>query len=619
MVNNTITIDKLLEALEPYDTDLFVTGYSGSGVMRRISWGNIRRKIVEDIDLKISTLSQIAPEFVESTSEMKDQSKIYLMPDGYLYAYMKAKIYRNWLLEAEDDSGNYYNGGQGYKDKYRLNSSGTEAYDNADIATTGFIPFKIGDVLRFKNVNISSTDSGYNQYFAVYDSNKNKLRSGYASNYNKALPDDFEMDASGNWALFDTRNIEELNKDIDWSDTSYFRISAPGFSSNTIITINEKIEGVQEDVGGGGNIAKAWMNTGLQFIPADYENRIIELEHAKTILSDRITEIEKQLDGSQNVSSDDNSLPSYWITHLEERCDDIRQAMENAGRNKSSFFWYHDAHWNYNSGKSPLLLKYMYKNTPINKTNFGGDIVNNEPTNLTDRETMKYLWQWRKMIRDLPNHHSAIGNHDDGNTTDKIFPANYIYAYLLAPEENNDVILGDGFYYYIDNKSEKTRYLYLDTAYEIYKDVSSTQLAFVNEALKSTPDNWHIVAIAHLWHNTNYTTSPPTVSDISIGASKLLALFDDYNARNGSFSTCKGRVEFCIGGHCHIDHDSRSDGGIPVILTETDSGQVRSGLTYTVGTITESSVNAIIASYEENKIYIIRVGRGESREVILRT
>lgn len=313
-----------------------------------------------------------------------------------------------------------------------------------------------------------------------------------------------------------------------------------------------------------------------------------------------------------------DSVPEYWQAELDNGVEAIRKAAETAGRNKSAFLWYTDAHWNNNSQMSPTLLKYLYEHTPINKVIFGGDIVNNEPTaeTIDDRTIMAYLWEWRHAIRGL-NHHSVIGNHDDGSTTNNIFPENYIYAYLLASEESNDIVYGDGFYYYIDDKCEKTRYLYLDTT---YKGRGDKQLTFVKEALLTTPDDWHIVAIAHIWYQPDYEqydVRPIPIKGLDDYSAKIIALLDSYNAREGDFATCGGKVEFCIGGHTHIDYDGRTPGGIPIILTETDSKHIRSTLTYTEGTITESSVNAVIPIYDDNKIYIIRIGRGESRVVVI--
>lgn len=324
-------------------------------------------------------------------------------------------------------------------------------------------------------------------------------------------------------------------------------------------------------------------------------------------------------------------IPAYWQSALDAGVKKINSTMLEAGYNKSAFLFYTDAHWNYNSKKSPDLLKYLYLHTGMNKTFFGGDIVLNESA---DEDAMSYLWQWREQLKGLPNHHSVVGNHDDGNTTNNLFSEQYVYGYLLAAEETPDVIRGEGgLYYYMDSPTEKTRYLFLDTAFQtaLY---DAQQLEFFADALKSTPDNWHIVAVAHTWYDTNYEENPPVVGGLSYASQKVLGMFDAYNARKSGtmyvqasstdttttsfaydFTSCGGKVEFCIGGHTHWDYDGASDGGIPVILCETDSTLVRSGLDATLGTANEACVSGIIADYDAGKITVVRVGRGVSRVI----
>ncbi len=307
-----------------------------------------------------------------------------------------------------------------------------------------------------------------------------------------------------------------------------------------------------------------------------------------------------------------NDIPDYWKDALDQGANEIRQAMETAGRNKSAFLFYSDAHWTYGSQMSPKLLKYLYKNTSMTKTFFGGDIVDTESS---DREAMKYLYEWREMIKDLPNHHSVVGNHDDGNSTDKLFPAEYIYSYLLAAEEAPNIVYGDGMYYYMDEPCEKTRYLFLDTA---YKGVDDEQIAFVKEALKSTQSGWHIVVIAHAWYQLDYDSyseRPVPIKGVDTNASQIMAILDNYNSRDGEFADCDGWVEFCIGGHVHYDYDNTTSTGIPIILVETDSYHTRGSFTSTAETTTESSVNGIVADYGNHKVHVIRVGRGESRDI----
>ena len=64
---------------------------------------------------------------------------------------------------------------------------------------------------------------------------------------------------------------------------------------------------------------------------------------------------------SQEIAGKNENVPNYWQVELALKADKIRQAMENAGRNKSAFLFYSDAHWNYGSQMSPKLLNYLYK------------------------------------------------------------------------------------------------------------------------------------------------------------------------------------------------------------------------------------------------------------------
>lgn len=319
-------------------------------------------------------------------------------------------------------------------------------------------------------------------------------------------------------------------------------------------------------------------------------------------------------------------IPPYWQAELDEGVDTINAALEQAGRNKSSFLWYHDSHWTNNSKMSPKLLKYLQDNTALNKVNYGGDIVSTEAA--ASRDDWDYIYEWRNAVRNLKNHHSVLGNHDNdipGLDTDKA-----IYAYLMAGEETPDIVRGGDFYYYIDDVNEKTRYLYLDTSMCTTLTNKGNPLAvqFVVEALKSAPEKWHIVPISHIWFlYDNYST--PKVGQIPDYCQQLFNVFDAYNAKgNGSvtvngtavsydFASAVGKVEFCIGGHTHVDMDFSTTGGIPVILTEADCYETRGGYSCAPGTVGESAVDGIIADYDAKKISIIRIGRGESREVAL--
>ena len=336
----------------------------------------------------------------------------------------------------------------------------------------------------------------------------------------------------------------------------------------------------------------------------------VEVLKGSTVLTDKyrctlINDLNAVMQGNGETSGAaeaSNAIPAYWTEELKAKAGKINEYLMAAGRKKSAFLCYADAHWTNNAQKSPKLLEYLYQNTGMNKVVFCGDIVDEETT-------MDYIWKWRAAVRGLPNHHSVPGNHDDGNTTNNLYTENQVYGFLIAPEETPDMTTGEGLYYYIDRPEEETRYLYLDTA---CYGVTVAQKAFIKNALLSTPTRWHIVAIAHRWYDANYNENPVTVGELNPDALAVLDMFDEYNAKTEDYKNCTGWVEFCVGGHTHMDYRGQSTGGIPVILVCTDSAHTRSGEAYEAGTIRESAVFGIIANYATARIDVVGIGRGGS-------
>ncbi len=542
---------------------------------------------------------------------------------------------KNKLPFATDENGVIYNE-TGYKVNTEFSYALDEETDSDGICLSGFIPFWGEEVIRIGNITMNKESDKTCRIF-FFDENKTWLFTMNA----EALTDscNAQWDENGNLAEFTAPSS-------DFSQ--FFRIQAAAIDDNSSVVIDNGdsniyeeyvwIDGSWERLGGtqidlskyakskdiptktsqldndSGFVTDAEMESSIESALADAKESGDFDGYTPVKGTDYFTEADKAEIVEEVVASigsvDAAAIPAYWQTALDEGVEAINTAMTTAGYNKSAFLFYSDVHWNYGSQMSPKLLKYLYQHTAMTKTNFGGDIVNDEAA---DYDSMSYLWEWRNQIKDLPNHHSVVGNHDDGNSTNNLFSEQYVYGYLLAAEETSGIVRDEsGLYYYIDNSPEKTRYLYLDTA---YKGATDEQVAFVKEALLSTPEGWHIVAISHIWHDTIYSGANREVGDLNANASILLAMFDNYNSRIGDYADCGGWVEFCIGGHTHLDHDSTSSTGIPIILVATDSQHTGGGASFTYGTDTEASVNGIIADYDNHKIYVVRIGRGESREI----
>lgn len=79
--------------------------------------------------------------------------------------------YTNLVATSTDSSGNLFNG-TGYKNGYRLNSSGDETA-NGSSTVSGFIQYNVGDIIRTKG-DVQGNPQAY-IYIAIYDSNKTKV------------------------------------------------------------------------------------------------------------------------------------------------------------------------------------------------------------------------------------------------------------------------------------------------------------------------------------------------------------------------------------------------------------------------------------------------------------
>lgn len=344
-------------------------------------------------------------------------------------------------------------------------------------------------------------------------------------------------------------------------------------------------------------------------------------------------EIRTQLSITQTLTVDEmpgmiktigsNIVPDYWKITLVSRENTINSALSEARSDRSAFLWYTDAHWTTNYGTSPRLLKHLSTHTNMTKTFFGGDVATAKSGEIAE------LTAWQEQVKNIPNHHSVLGNHD--NQVTELASNSDKSNFFFGPEDKSGVVFGtsatDGMlYYYIDDSTEKTRYICLSTG---RMWTSADEVLWCINTLNSTPANWHIVVISHLWLNMDYSGSSAVLITTPVDYSQVyLNLFDAYNHRekgtaslHGSsynFTGGKAKVEFVIGGHIHQDYDFTSTRGIPVILTECDSYQERDDVSVAnKGTTTESCVYGVIADYGAKKVKVLNVGRGDTRSILI--
>lgn len=134
----------------------------------------------------------------------------------------------NLVTSSIGSDGKAYNGGLGYKDGYRLNSSGAEA-ELAGRSVTGFMPFVANDDLYANGINWNNTVPGSN-YVAFYDSSFSLIQSVSETEFRNKLPE--HITASGDIHGFNVAG----NWGYDFARCAYIRISGAAPGSNFIVT-----------------------------------------------------------------------------------------------------------------------------------------------------------------------------------------------------------------------------------------------------------------------------------------------------------------------------------------------------------------------------------------------
>lgn len=143
----------------------------------------------------------------------------------------------NLVSTSIDSDGSIYNG-IGYKDGYRLSSSGGVSGTAVPTAThTGFIKFKAGDIIRIK-VDGGFVEGGSGNYFNFYNTNFGLVKADYPSYLNNGNYGTIENLSDGSTLMTLTNYTIGLTEGSEY----YLRVSLnPCKGADLTITVNEEI------------------------------------------------------------------------------------------------------------------------------------------------------------------------------------------------------------------------------------------------------------------------------------------------------------------------------------------------------------------------------------------
>lgn len=248
----------------------------------------------EIIGIKAKTLQQV-PLFANSIEECADTTKLYVLPDGYIYAYMLTEVeaggsYTNVLESATIALNSRYNSSNTLK-------SGATGYIAVD-----YTAVKNGDVVRFKPATLVQGDSSGYQRLRCYDS-AGTLVSANDKKTNEEYSVTVSADGVASLTIPTSGNTNASYSDITKMRLNLFvgaKTLTEADLEGVVVTINEEIVESSTTTG------YAWTSTGHAFVPADYEDRVVELEaEVETLKAENealANQLENKADSALSVS-----------------------------------------------------------------------------------------------------------------------------------------------------------------------------------------------------------------------------------------------------------------------------------------------------------------------------
>lgn len=593
--------------------------------------------VAEALQPRIAEQLQHSPVFVNSLEECTDTEKLYVLPDGYLYAYMRSAGAQ--FTNLADPSGSDWAADS------RLNSSAS-VVEYAGAAVTNWIDAAADDVIRVKGLNILDATAGYIA--------KNTVSGTQSSMKCASFTSDIVQDADGvtSYTIWYNNGSQTSTA----GNVTQIRLSGmlTGAASDVIITKNEEI--VYGDV-------YAWQSTGRAYQPADYEDRILALEADTAEHAADIQSVEERVDA---LEAEDTTarLPDYWQEYLPGKIAAIRALQEAGGKDCFSFPLLTDIHISVNLGKrSGLLAKALMDGCDMPYALCLGDVVTRgaDKTAASMEESFAAAEALLAPVRDRllqtqGNHDGSWGAEDlDG---DGDVEGTEYYCHNFTPQKLHSLIYrrvglvgqahfdASGCGYYLDDVSNKVRYILLNSHHNTYAEnadgtakynnmrifrFGQSQYDLLAEALLTVPgDDWAVVTASHAPLNDDYASIFGGSAGDHVLMRKLLAAYKNKTAFSGSFagtygddavstavdfSGAKGQFIAHFSGHSHADTCGVYD-GITVITTRCDGREENDAALNAekvAGTTTEQSFDVFTVNKATGEIFATKIGAGADR------
>ena len=250
------------------------TGYTGTeeNYAEDMNPEALKNQLNDYLVTELAKRGQLKPEFANGMEECTDTSKLYVLPDGFIYAFMTKEVICSG--KSETISLPLTNG-------IRISATDGSNREQANCCSTNWIDLTEiprPATLKLSGIRWSSADDtkNYHAYAVctVKDAEGNKIESVYTSPEMKNVKvTNNHTDFTDVTIQISLENIAFIRVSGTWETATVTGQTATGSYSSAKAVLSYETQDTVEVVTG-------WHNTGNAFIPADYEEKILQSESA---------------------------------------------------------------------------------------------------------------------------------------------------------------------------------------------------------------------------------------------------------------------------------------------------------------------------------------------------
>lgn len=306
--------------------------------------------------------------------------------------------------------------------------------------------------------------------------------------------------------------------------------------------------------------------------------------------------LEQAYDISSNALIDSKYAIENVVEYYRQSTLSVASDINALSDEWQSFVFITDPHGSRNKQHSQAIGMYLLDNTPATMLVLNGDY---SVVNWSQTEYSNYMRPYLESSL-TDSIYAVCGNHERLGDTFAEAKA-CIYNDFLSAKTNIHGQLNE-IYYYLDDVSKKTRYMFINTSdgSGVY-NMSTTQLDWISQNAVLPATDWSLVVIGHV----NLAQMGGVTYDNEANGSSVVSAIEN----------CNGTIVGYFCGHQHIDLTEKIGNIWHTTLTcdKFENSNYYSGLSYTqrvADTVTEQTVSVISINTNTKNVVVRRVGAG---------